>query len=225
LQLVAPVLASLEGLTHAFSLRLRRPAEETAFAAACGLDGLPLVRLRQVHGARVVRAEEALAAARPLAADALVTGRPDLALAVATADCLPVLLVDPDAAVVGAVHAGWRGLRARVLPATVEAMAALGARRPRLRAAIGPAVQGRCYEVGPDVRAEFEGAFADAGALFEGRRLDLVRTALRELASSGVDGERVSVVALCTHCEPRLASYRRDGSGCGRNLSVIAFKG
>jgi hypothetical protein len=219
----APSLAALPGVLHAFSTALRTPEDHAAFAAAAGLAGLPPpLRLRQVHGAVVVRAEGAEAGAE---GDAWVATTRGLTLAIATADCVPVLLADPTAGVIAAVHAGWRGMRARILARALESMLALGARAGRIHAGIGPSVKGGCYEVGAEVRAEFGAAFPLARTLFEGRRLDLVAAARLELETAGVPPSAVSVVDRCTHCASELASHRREGQARGTNLSVIALAG
>lgn len=219
----ATTLAGLPGVRHAFSGALGTPEEQHAFLEAAGPAGARALRLRQVHGNVVVRAEQALAAAEPLEGDALLATGPGASLVIATADCVPVLLVDPEARVAAAVHAGWRGMRSRILAETLERMREAGARPARLRAAIGPAVQGSCYVVGADVREEFERSFPDAAALFQGNRLDLVEAARSELAQAGVLRESIEAVALCTHCRSDLASFRRQGRRRGTNLSLIAL--
>src|SRR6201999_2090752 len=107
--------------------------------------------LTQVHGAHVVTATEPWAAGSGPKADALVTRQPHLALGIVTADCAPVLFSDPQTAIVGAAHAGWRGAVAGVLEATIAAMIALGAEPGRIVAAIGPCIARESYEVGPDL--------------------------------------------------------------------------
>jgi hypothetical protein len=217
----APSLTGLPRVVHAFSHSLRTPEDHRAFAAAAGLGDLPIQRLPQVHGRGVVRFDAPLEA--PVQGDALVTDRPGFALAVAHADCVPILLADPAAGVIAAVHAGWRGMRARVIPAAIAEMARLGASPERLHAAIGPAVQRTCYEVGDEVRAEFAAAYGEVSAtFFTGRNLDLAAVARHELGALGVAAERIATIDLCTHCRPELASYRREGKARGTNLAVIA---
>ncbi len=132
---------------------------EVADAMGVGADRLR--RLRQVHGAAVVIAEQAR---DPLPdADIILSTQPDLAVAVQAADCVPLLLVDRRTGAVAAAHAGWRGLAARVPGETVQAMArAFGSRPEDLLAAIGPAIGPCCYEVGEDVRQAMANAFPDA---------------------------------------------------------------
>ena len=130
------------------------PAHVAANRAAIArhLGAKALLGLHQVHGAAVATVTSPWQPGEGPRADALVTAIPGLALGIVTADCTPVLLHDSHAAVAGAVHAGWRGALAGVLEATVAAMEALGARRDRIAAAIGPCIRQPSYEVGPDLR-------------------------------------------------------------------------
>ncbi len=170
-------------------------------------------RMRQVHGATVLAAEEGLCGE----GDAIVTTEPGLALMVVTADCVPILVAAGDR--VAAIHAGWRGLVAGVIPATLEKFAA----PERLTAWIGPAIGACCYEVGEDVAGAVVARSSDA-VLSTGRRgrphLDLALAAEIALARCGV-GE-IRRLALCTACHPgTLESYRREGAAAGRNRSLI----
>jgi len=192
-----------------------------------------VVMVHQVHGVDVLVADEAFADAwttdsglgdivpgQPVA-DAIVTRRRGLALAVRVADCLPVVLADAAAGVVGVAHAGRVGLLAGVLPAAVEAMVRCGASPAGLVAWIGPHACGACYEV-PQAMAE------QAEALLPGiasrtswgtPSLDLGRAAASELAGLGVG--RVEPVGLCTMTTPSLFSHRRDGPGTGRQVGLV----
>ncbi len=163
-------------------------------------------------------------------ADALVTRVPGLALGVLTADCAPVLLADSKARVVGAAHAGWRGALAGVIESVVEAMEALGAKRERIAAGVGPAIAQRSYEVGPEFPALFLKQAEDSGDLFcparrEGRFLfDLKGHVARRLARMGLVG--VQCLPCDTYRESdRFFSYRqsrqRGESDYGRGLSAI----
>lgn len=191
------------------------------------LGGAPLAFPEQVHGAAV--ATVAGEPARPstergewpgvAGCDALVTARPGIALGVLVADCLPVLVADPIAGVVAAVHAGRRGLAAGVLQATLAAMAGLGARTARLVAVVGPSICGRCYEVPEDMRDEVDaavpGAACETAAGTAG--LDLVAGALALLGAAGV---QASATGICTAEDSRFFSYRRDGV-TGRFAGVV----
>jgi polyphenol oxidase len=123
--------------------------------ASLGLPADRLVTLRQVHSATVVTVEQPWQREDSPSADGLVTAVPGIALAVLAADCAPVLLFDPVARVIGAAHGGWRGALGGVVDATVARMAELGAQRPHIRAAIGPCIARRSYEVGPEFPQPF----------------------------------------------------------------------
>ncbi|MFY2765313.1 peptidoglycan editing factor PgeF [Arenimonas sp. MALMAid1274] len=180
--------------------------------------------LRQVHGTRVLRVDAAPVGDDEPEADALVTGRPGVVLAILTADCLPVVLADRDGREVAAAHAGWRGLAAGMLEATVASMHSAPA---QLRAWLGPAAGPRGYEVGAEVRDAFLTHDAGAGAAFVPTRpghwhADLYALARQRLADVGVTqvygGDR------CTLTEPDcFHSHRRDGrSGRMATLAWIA---
>jgi YfiH family protein len=170
----------------------------------------PAAWLKQVHGARVV---EAHGAASEPEADASIARAPGAVCVVKAADCLPVLFADDAGSVVGAAHAGWRGLAAGVLEATVDAM-----RVPpfALIAWLGPAIGPAAYEVGEDVRAAFLARDAALAAAFVANRpghwlLDLYAAARQRLAARGVT--RVYGGGFCTFSEPaRFPSWRRDRS-------------
>jgi YfiH family protein len=173
--------------------------------------------LQQVHSASVVEA-------RPGAngpGDALTTRRRGLALSVVTADCVPVLLADPaDRGRIAAVHAGWRGLAQRILPAVLDRFESAGG---ALVAWIGPAIGPCCYEVGDEVAAAVAAA-SSAGVVRPGPRerphLDLAAAARLQLAERGVAD--VEQIEGCTRCDAdRLWSYRREGAKAGRNVAVI----
>src|SRR5512146_2739323 len=123
--------------------------------------GLRFARVRQVHGARAVRADAPTAPA--LEADVVVTQAPGVAACVSVADCVPVLLADPETGAVAAVHAGWRGTLAGAAAEGVRALAReAGAPAARLLAAVGPSIGPCCYEVSADLAAQFRAALGEA---------------------------------------------------------------
>ena len=169
--------------------------------------------LRQVHGARVVRLEHGASTPE---ADAAVTGTKNQICAIRAADCMPVLLVDRGATVVGAAHAGWRGLSAGVIENTVQAMGIPG---ERLLAWLGPAIGPKVYEVGDEVRAAFKEKDAFSPTRPGHWLLDLYAVARQRLRGCGV--ERVFGGGYCTYSEPqRFHSYRRDRTS-GRMAALI----
>ncbi len=204
-------------LTDGLEIRFfgRAPLEVDPSELARLLDPTPdaISRLVQVHSDQVVEATPGVAGE----GDALVSTASELALAVATADCVPLLLAGPDA--IAAVHAGWRGLVAGVIDRTLDRLP----NPHHLRAWIGPAIGACCYEVSSQV-AERVAAASTPEIVTPGRRdrphIDLRRAATDQLAARGV--ETVRQIDLCTRCHAdQLWSYRRDGSRAGRNWAVI----
>lgn len=173
--------------------------------------------LRQVHGTAVIDASKYVGAVE---ADAAFTREKGVVCAVMAADCMPVLLADEQGEAVGAAHAGWRGLSAGVIEATVAAM---GVPAGRLHAWLGPAIGPGAYEVGPEVRDAFLAKDPAAASAFVANRpghwlLDLYAVARQRLASLGIS--RVGGAGFCTHSDARFFSYRRDRAS-GRMAAVI----
>ena len=179
-----------------------------------GMPPASLCTVRQVHGAHVVIAPQPQPGRPTVRADALVAARPGIALGVLCADCAPVLLVDPEARVIGAAHAGWRGALAGVIEATVGAMVGLGALQSRIRAAIGPCIAQRSYEVGPELLEEFTDEDPGCADLFEPvdgsdrLRFDLKGYVLTRLARAGIE-ERAALPHDTHADEARFFSARR----------------
>lgn len=184
----------------------------TRVADAMGVAPTGLAGVHQVHSARVVTLTDPaeIEAARREKADALVTATPGIALSVLTADCQPVLFADPEAGVIGAAHAGWKGALDNILTATADAMRALGARN--IRAVIGPCISQRNYEVAPEFLDRFVMEDPDNTRFFAGGpngrpMFNLPGFGLAQLREAGVEAE------YCGHCtyadEERFFSYRR----------------
>ena len=196
-------------------------------AEALGVAADHLLTLHQVHSARVVTLTGPFSL-RP-EADAMVTATPGLALGVLTADCQPVLFSDPKACVVGAAHAGWRGVASGVLEATVDAMERLGASRANIAAVIGPTISQRAYEVGPEFYDHFVDDSVSNARFFinvPGDRylFDLPSFGLHRLRSAGVGTAHWT--GHCTYSDAaRFYSYRRSTHASeadyGRLISAI----
>jgi hypothetical protein len=192
-------------------------ANRRRFVLACSLPAEPRW-LTQVHGRNVVRAEAAGDAAK---ADAMVTSRADCVCAVLTADCLPVVFASDDGNEIAAAHAGWRGLCAGILEATV---AALSTSPSGLMAWFGPAISQPAFEVGSEVRDGFLARDPEAAGSFRengrGRwQADLYGLAALWLKKAGVT--RIYGGGRCTFAEPgAFFSYRRDGQ-CGRMATFV----
>jgi YfiH family protein len=195
-------------------------AENHRLLLADFAPGATLADLYQVHGRDVVVATAGKPWTRPHA-DGIVTTSPDVVLMVRAADCVPVLLADAEAGVVGAAHAGRQGMVLGVVPATVERMRALGAER--ITAWVGPSICGSCYEVPEQLRAEVA-AVEPATAATTGwgtPALDVAAGVRAQLRRAGVE---VEDVAACTRERDDLYSYRRDGAGAGRQAAVIRIR-
>lgn len=250
---IAPVTAPLlAGTTHGFFTRRGGVSRGLYAALNCGPGSADeaenvvtnrarvakalhapqgLTSLYQVHGREVVVVDDAYdLSARPKA-DGLVTTRRGVAIGVLSADCAPVLFADAEAGVIGACHAGWRGALAGISDATIEAMEKLGAARSRIRAAIGPCIGQRSYEVSDPFRAEFLNAETGNAIWFaEGKRsghwqFDLPGYLLQRLRKAGIQAENLD---LDTCSDPaRFFSYRRmtlaKEADYGRQVSAIAL--
>ncbi|MCQ0971662.1 peptidoglycan editing factor PgeF [Paracoccus sp. TK19116] len=199
-------------------------------AEAMGVPRDHLAGVHQVHSATVVTIAEGddPDKMREIQADALVTARPGIALSVLTADCQPVLLADPEAGVIGAAHAGWKGAIGGVLEATVAAMRAAGAEN--IRAVIGPTISQRAYEVGEDFMEDFIAEDDDYSRFFSGGpngrpMFDLPSFGLSRLRETGAEAEWTG---HCTYSDPaRFFSYRRatheGAADYGRLISAVVL--
>jgi purine-nucleoside/S-methyl-5'-thioadenosine phosphorylase / adenosine deaminase len=184
-------------------------ANRAALAGALGVDREHLVFMDQVHGATVVRVDGPQASGAP-EGDALVCATPGLALVVLVADCLPLLLADPDAGVVGVAHAGRRGLAVGVAERAVEAMVGLGASSGSIVARLGPSVCARCYAVPATMRDEVAAAAPGSASVDRHGQpaLDIAAGVLGQLAPHCAD---LDVWPGCTREDADLFSHRRDG--------------
>jgi hypothetical protein len=209
-----------------------------------------LITLRQIHSDLIHRIEGL--PGHPLAGDGLITDTPGLLLAVQTADCLPIILVDKKNRAVGVFHAGWRGTVKRIVEKGVGQMQRYFGSDPRnLVAAIGPGVQGCCYQVGEEVRQKFEAQFAYAARLFREVKesdpvrekypmlfltarapghgelpvslfLDLVEANRRQLIDAGVPAKNIDATFPCTACHTDLLfSHRAEKGVTGRLMAVV----
>ena len=232
-------LASLPGIVHAF---------ETRQGSLRDTLPTPVARAHQVHGNIVLRLPhdpdqwprflEPVATERP-PGDALFTDTPGVTVAVSVADCLPILIADPERRAVAAVHGGWRGLAADIVAAVLSRMGeVLGSQPADCFMGIGPSIGPCCYEVGAEVIEAFaavgmgEVALQPAGRsqggeprtpATQGTHCNLPAVAAAQAQRCGIQEERIFAVDLCTHCHgDRLWSYRLEGSAAGRMLGGIA---
>lgn len=213
----------------------------------------PLITLRQIHSDIIRRVDSF--PDEPLSGDGMITATPGLLLGIQAADCLPVILVDVKRHAVGVFHAGWRGTVKRIVEKGVGEMHRHFGSRPRdLMAAIGPGIQGCCYEVGEEVRIKFESQFAYGTKLFREVKesdpvrekypllflsarapghsdlpkkifLDLVEANRQQLLAAGVLKKNIEVSPHCTHCRPDLLfSYRAAKGKTGRMMGVAGIR-
>ncbi len=217
---------------------------------ANGRRSWPLVSLRQIHSDLIHQVDRMTE--HPLAGDGLVTGTPEVLLAVQTADCLPIILADRKRHAIGVFHAGWRGTVKRIAEKGVGEMRKYFKSDPRnLVAAIGPGVRGCCYEVGEEVRTKFETQFAYANSLFREVKesdpvrekypllfltarapghselpvklfLDLVEANRRQLLDAGVLAKNIDTAAPCTACHPDLLFSFRAEKGVTGRMVAAA---
>lgn len=257
----ALVCDALKSVAHLFttrpwtlgsSLNGSDPAGWQQVASAIGVDAGELVRMRQVHGASVVVVRRRKGEASPAGAagsgeggglpeaDILLAQDPAMAIAIQTADCVPILIADKRTGAVAAVHAGWRGLAARVPMVAVDALAREFRSRPEdLIAAVGPSISAARYEVDLPVLSRFEANGFSAEHIgrwfYDGHPdrehpdhwyFDGSQSAHDQLAVAGVPVSQIRLARLCTatHAD-LLCSYRRDGKASGRMAAVIRAKG
>lgn len=181
--------------------------------------------VRQIHSATVVLTDRVLPVKDAEQGDAVVSDTPGLWVGIRTADCVPILLGDPRAKMVAAVHAGWRGTAANIAGLTVQELAHLcGAVPEDLVVAIGPGIGQCCFEVGSEVSREFAGLFPEAVA--DLRHIDLVEANRRQLVAAGVRSRNIDILGLCTRCgEAEFESWRRDREQSGRMVAAIKRQG
>jgi polyphenol oxidase len=215
-----------------------------------GFKSWPLVTVRQIHS-DVIHFVDSPAASQ-LVGDGLVTGTPGLLVGIQTADCLPLILVDPKRRAVGVFHAGWRGTVRRIAEKGVGEMVRWFGSRPRdLKAAIGPGIQSCCYEVGEEVREKFESQFAYAAKLFREVEesdpvrekypmlfltarapghsvlpkkifLDLVEANRQQLLAAGVPAKSIEASPLCTSCHTDQLFSYRAEKGKTGRMMAVA---
>ncbi len=212
----------------------------------------PLVTVKQIHSAIIHRIHQP--PSRPLSGDGLITSEPGILLGIKTADCLPVLVVDPHRRAIGAFHAGWRGTARRIVEKGVGEMRKhFGSDPAQLLAAIGPGIGSCCYEIGDEVEREFESQFTYWQELFEDvfdsqtlrarypllflnqrapghgdpaltRHLNLAKANLRQLRDAGVPEKNISNLNLCTSCRTDLFFSYRKEHVAGRMMAVVGIR-
>jgi polyphenol oxidase len=181
------------------------------------MPGSRIFCLTQIHSDRIIRAEDTLPEDFR-EADGIISTNPADVLCIRTADCVPVLLWADDISLIGAVHAGWRGLAQDIVFKVVHLMKSIGA--GQIHISIGPSIGPCCYKVGQEVvRALDAKPVEREDGTFS---IDLTENASLQAIKAGIAGDRIHVVRMCTCCNPeRFFSFRRDKEAAGRNISVI----
>jgi len=211
--------------------------ERRRWSRAAGIDPMAISTVHQVHGREVIgigvdrRGQGGPLGTTSLGkADAVMTGEPGVAVMTLHADCLPIILADPERPVVAAIHAGWRGTVADVVGATVSAMVReYGARTERIIALIGPGMRSCCYEVGDEVVEAWRGAVGDVSeiALSPGPRrwhFDLALANRYLLDRAGIAAANIDDQAFCTRChDDRWFSHRSQGPDTGRFGAMVGI--
>lgn len=207
-------------------------ANRQRVVATLGAGEVPLLTCHQVHSADALVVDAPWQSGQNPKADALVTSTAGVVIGALAADCAPVLFADPEARIVGAAHAGWKGALSGILEATIAAMESGGARRHRIRAALGPCIGPAAYEVGPEFEARFLDVDRENARFFRRERVesrphfDLPGYVLHRLARAGLD--TVENCTECTYSHPeRHFSYRRathrGEPDYGRQVSAIVL--
>jgi YfiH family protein len=237
-EITVPSFATNEGgVEHFFGTRLSAVSVTPGRASSVGTKhrdrtASVMVSVMQVHGTDALVVDQPVGQGDAFEGgwDALVTNQPGVMITVRTADCVPVLLHDPVRRVVAAVHAGWRGAVAGIVPKTVALLVGrFGAAVDRLQMAIGPSAGPCCYEVDEPVLARLREVFPEWRAVVEPvntqkAHLDLRAFVRRQALAEGLLAERVTTVNACTICHPDLFfSYRREGVVKSTMVSGIAL--
>ena len=195
-----------------------------------GFEPSRLVSLIQVHGKHVYKVESGGMSERNMEADAVITNAKDIALSIKTADCVPILLIDPVTNSIGAVHAGWKSTVQNIIAETVTSMTeSYGTKAENIIAIIGPHIKLCCFEVGDNVKDEFSKAFnGNTNDIIKDNSINMEKANSIQLINSGVLEGNITTEGGCTSCNgEEFFSHRRDGAttGTGRQASIIMIKG
>ncbi len=215
--LQSSLLAGLDGVVHGFGVR---GVTVPAYLDALGVADRYLFETNQVHDSRVHYLMWPKKGP-PLAGDAFITDRPGIVCSVRTADCVPILVADPERRAVAAIHAGWKGTAEDVVGATMRAMRdVFGTDPASCVAAIGPCIAGAHYEVGKEVIDALGALGIDGAWRVDGTHVDLARANALLLARAGLPSDAVDALAIDTSSDERFASWRRDHTDV-RQVSFI----
>lgn len=187
--------------------------------------GLPAIphRSHQCHGIGHIWCEGP-AMRDNATADVLLTQQAGCAVSVRTADCTPILLVDPKTGIAAAVHAGWRGTAKRIVRQAVTVMQSHGSRPEHILASLGPCIGPCCFSIGEETTAALMASCDDAGYYIHANTADLAGINALQLQQAGVSKAHIESIRACTACDNKhFFSYRRDGDKSGRHLAIVAM--
>jgi YfiH family protein len=246
----APPLKALGLVNHAFCTKsggfvreilsspasdTKRAEEEARLARTFGFEREQLITMDQVHGDRIWIIDKPLQSSRSFLnhpSDALLTDQPDIAIGVLTADCVPILLVEPKRSAIGIIHAGWRGTLLGIAQKALHKMTHhFGTHPEDLLVAIGPSIGECCYEVDEAVMGPFRSSQWNWQAFSKHKEkdrwfLNLARANIDQMRDSGMRDERCCWIRVCTRCHTDiLFSYRAEGPGTGEQISFIQLRG
>jgi YfiH family protein len=214
------------GLVHGFSARID---ECSSALSRLHTETFPLYTLKQVHGDEILTIKQGSDASAPPEADGMVSREAGMLLGIATADCVPVLMVAPEHGMVAALHAGWRGTLKGISQRAIRTLRERWDIAPEgVWVALGPSISSCCYEVGREVGEPLQERWGAPTAWQpKGDKgfLDLRAVNRIQCEEAGVPSSQIQSVGPCTFCtSPDFASYRREGAGAGRQLSVIGWQ-
>ncbi|MEK6678372.1 MAG: peptidoglycan editing factor PgeF [Nitrospirota bacterium] len=233
-----PVLDRIDFIRHSFIIKQRDSGVETngalkeIAAKILNLEKAQVATINQTHSDAIfVHNAERRVSEADEGFDAHITNNSGIAISVVTADCVPVLLIDRKKRIVAAVHAGWRGTAKRILQKTVKKMSdSFGSKPEDMIAGIGPSIGQCCYEVDEKVIEPMEKEFNYLNRFSVQKKenkwhIDLQMINREQLIETGLKPANINIVSLCTSCYPDMFySYRRDGAGTGRMISVVMIK-
>lgn len=211
--LTSKLLSSLNKIEHGFNERGDTLLKGT-------------ITVRQTHGVDILMVESGKESGDG-GFDSVITKRSNTPIGIKTADCQSLLAVDPEAHIIAAIHAGWKGTVQRTTEITLKKMCALGAHPERILVVLGPSMLKACYEVESDVAGQFKKEFPSWTDILERKSekkwlLDVALTNKKQVLEMGIPLKNIDHIEYCTHCHPdRFESFRRDGEKSGRLVSWI----
>ena len=218
------IFSSDSSLKHGF-IYLEDPADINDLLRQTNIGMIKTVN--QIHGDDFVYFNEAYKFEKSFDADAVITCLRGFGVGVYTADCVPIIFYDEEKIIWGVIHAGWRGTLARITEKVSQYLISkLGCNINTLKFAIGPCIEGSCYEIGEEIAVQFEAAFQNSHLYLTKNNgskynLDLRAANIEQLKSIGI--KLIDRINICTMCDADYPSYRRDGKNAGRMLSFIGL--